>query len=285
MDKSVRDQITELFPKLFSKETIKTEGPKLLERWTGIKSLKELDKLDNMAGGILLMRLQKKLNGEETTDALIPVGNLPPKPQPPLQESALVETETVNEESLLPVPVSPAGPLALAQDGVIERVIQAMAKIKAFSDAKLRAINPKKMRFFGDTVCLCGSAIDEFIAGMPLPLELKNVTELPSEKTPTGYSVFRFQGTATNTLTGMAIPVYSEESSEKGFYCTRYVNSKKTKLPPDQVNVRDVRMAAHRGLRKEMIKAFFGLRGLTREEARTIGIKVDLITKVPFGGG
>jgi len=204
-------------------------------------------------------------------------------------KSETKQNEEIEEDNkdLLPVPFgSPQGPLAVITDKYVDKAIAIMEKVNNFAIAKLKQINPKDFVIFGDVVCLRGSGIDKFLTGLFLPVELTNVKELPQEKTPNGYPIFRFQGEATNTITGMTIPIYSEESSEKKFYCyRRSKQGKRYKLPPDQVNLRDVRVACHRGLRKEVVKCFFGLRGMSIEEAESRGIDTKCIYRVPFKEG
>lgn len=205
---------------------------------------------------------------------------------PPNTEKEVVEPEEVKQD-LLPVPFgSPQGPLAVISEKFVDKAIAVMEKVNNFAVAKLKQIKPKDFVIFGDAVCLRGAGIDKFLTGLFLPVELKNVKELPQEKTPNGYPVFRFQGEAVNIITGMTLPIYSEESSEKKFYCYRKTkDGKRYKLPPDQVNLRDVRVAAHRGLRKELVKCFFGLRGMSIEEAESRGIDTKSIFRVPFKEG
>lgn len=196
------------------------------------------------------------------------------------------------KESALPIPLGvPSGPLAtLADDRAFNTLTKVMEKVHNFALNTLKSYPSSAFVLFGDAVCLRGAWIDKFLTSLPLPIEVRNKHELPQDKTPNGYPVFRFEADAVNTLTGMSMPVYSEESSEKDFYTTRYVgrgeNRKRIKLAPDQVNLRDVRMAAYRGIRKEIIKAMFGLRSLTIQEAKEKGIKgVERAFKVPFKSG
>jgi len=193
------------------------------------------------------------------------------------------------EKSALPIPIgAPSGPLAIADERMIPVLIAIMARAEEFALKKLQSFPSKAFVAFGDNVCLKGPFIDRFLSSLPLPIRITNVHPVKIEDTPNGYKVFAYEAEAVNTLTGMTISIYSEESSEKGFYTARYKGQgedrEKTKLPPDQVNIRDVRMAAYRGLRKEATKMFFGLRGLTLEEAREKGLKITNIVQFKSGG-
>ena len=197
------------------------------------------------------------------------------------------ELEEIKERSL-PIPAeAPSGRLAIiGSDKALENLTTAMKRVHQFALNTLKDFPPKAFVIFNDAVCLRGGWIDTFLTCLPLPIAIKNKHELEEKKTPNGYHVYRFEADAENTLTGMSVPIYSEESSEKPFYCYRGKGKDRHKLPPDQVNLRDVRVAAQRGLRKEVVKCFFGLRSLTVEEAKEKGIKgVEKAFRVPFNIG
>ena len=202
-----------------------------------------------------------------------------------LKREELPEQEK-REEDYLPIPYGSAtGPLAIASPDHVNKIAEIMKRIDDFAIAQVKKIKPGELVIFGDTVCLRGKAIDRFLAALVLPLDMTDVEELPTRHTPKDefgneYPVYRFQAKVTNKLTKMSLIIYSEESSGKGFYCKRKGGRK---LPPSQVNLRDVRVAAHRGLRKEAVKCFFGLRGLTIEEAENIGINTKGAFHVPLG--
>lgn len=202
---------------------------------------------------------------------------IPVQPSPETKQER-VPIEENGRMDLIPISTTPSGPLAIVQNAAenMDIILKAMDKIRMIAREKVRKMPPKNFVIFGENVCLKGHAIDEFISGMPLPVKITQVTELPESKSVNGYPVYRYQAMAVNELTGMGIPIYAEESSEKGFYCTR--GGKKRK-PEEMDNLRDVRMAAHRGLRKEMVKAFFGLRGLDVESAKAAGIAVEKIKR------
>ena len=188
----------------------------------------------------------------------------------PEPETKAKEVEQETMESYMPVPAGkPSGPLALG----IDKTVAVMDRISIIAEQLLNKMSSNDFVIFGNNVCLNGRGTDKFIAGLPLPLEIRNVVELSIDKTPNGYNIYRYSADAVNSLTQMSIPVYSEESAEKDIYCKR----KETKLKPEQVNNRDVRMAAFRGLRKEAIKMFFGLRGLDVEKARELKIDISKI--------
>lgn len=194
------------------------------------------------------------------------------------------------EKSLLPVSLgTPTGPLAIADERMLPVLVAIMARAEEFALKRLQSFPSDAFVAFGDNVCLKGPFIDRFLAALPLPIKITSPHQVKMEDTPNGYKVFAYEAEAINTLTGMTIPILSEESSEKGFYCTRYKKNEKNesiriKLEPDQVNVRDVRMAAYRGLRKEAVKMFFGLRGLTLKEAKEKGLKITNIVQFKSGG-
>lgn len=287
----LQGELRELFLEIFK---TKKEASKVLEKITGKKLLADLD---NPTMVRLKMRLQAHKLGGKLNDSPIlededirDLSAIPTEATNPVVDISASTPPSAEENGaeLLPVPVTTsAGPLALTSEESVDKLIGIMRKINRFADQKLKELRPDDFVIFGDTVCLRGAGIDKFISGLPLPLELKNVKELPVRHNGEGYPSYSYEAVAVNTLTGMAMPVYSEENSAKPFYCTRWEKTadgqrRKTKLPPDQVNLRDVRMSAHRGLRKEMVKLFFGLRGLKKAEAIEKGLLVDKILVVPF---
>jgi hypothetical protein len=266
----------EISQRLLTKANDDVERAKdLLEQVAGKgkRSVKDLD-LDTASRVLVALKIDEEVEKEEVKDIV--------------QENKeeIVEKKTEVEEDLLPVPFgTPHGPLAIIPEKAVDKAMAVMEKINNLAIAKLKSMPVSDFVIFGDIVCLRGPGIDKFLTNLFLPVELKNVKELPQEKTPNGYPVFRFQAEAVNIITGMVLPIYSEESSEKKFYCIRKKDGQPYKLPPEQVNLRDVRVAGHRGLRKELVKCFFGLRGMTIEEAEARGIDTKSIYRVPFKGG
>ena len=258
----MKKQISE---KLLKRENGDVEKAKdLLEKIAGKgkRSVRDLD-LDTASRILVVLKIDEETNEEE------------------VEKEA--EAEEVRQD-LLPVPFgTPGGPLAVITEKFVDRAVAVMGKVNVLAVAKLKEMRSTDFVIFGNVVCLRGGGIDKFLTGLFLPVQLKNVKELPQDKTPNGYPIYRFQGEAVNIITGMTLPIYSEESSEKKFYCQRRTkDGKPYKLPPDQVNLRDVRVAGHRGLRKELVKCFFGLRGMTIEEAESRGIDTKSIFRVPF---
>jgi hypothetical protein len=270
----MKKQISEMLLKRENGDVEKAKD--LLEKIAGKgkRSVRDLD-LDTASRVLVVLKLDE--GGSDRN---------PKEREEKEKELEKVEAEEV-EQDLLPVPFGTAhGPLAVITEKFVDRAVAVMDKVNTLAVAKLKQMRPTDFVIFGDVVCLRGGGIDKFLTGLFLPVELKNVKELPQEKTPNGYPVFRFQGEAVSIITGMTLPIYSEESSEKKFYCQRRTkDGKPYKLPPDQVNLRDVRVAGHRGLRKELVKCFFGLRGMSIEEAESRGVDTKSIFRVPFKGG
>lgn len=204
-----------------------------------------------------------------------PKGEEPPKPkEEEKEEEKPVTGEIVEKGDMLPVPTEkPTGALAVVDEESMGKVMALMEKVHELAMARIKKFPPEYFVIFGDNVCLVGKGIDKFLAGLPLPIELRNTQEMPVEEDKAGYPIYRFRADAVNVWTGMSIPVYSEERSNKGFYTAR----KGGKLAPDQVNLRDVRVASFRGLRKEAVKLFFGMRGLSKKEAGEMGIPTGKI--------
>ena len=258
------------------------------EEKPGVASIKELTPLLTV---VVLNRL-KKMKEEGTLDSLL---KKEPIQKPVLEKEVeeLAEKESdngieehkelVTRNEVMPVPVgSPQGILAIGRPEDIDKMMVFLDKIKQITIQVLKQLPARYFVKFGTSICLLGKGIDKFISGMPLPVDIVETKEMPKEFTPNGYPVAKFQAKAVNKITGMGIPIYAEISSEKPFWSTRWIAGKKTKLKPEDINFRDVRMACHRELRKEMVKAFFGLRGLDEQDAREIGLNPDKIYKVPM---
>lgn len=192
----------------------------------------------------------------------------------------------IEETGALPVPIAEpvvgTGSLMLLEsDKDIESFIEKMKRVERYAMKMLQSFPPEAFVIFNNIVCLRGGWVDKFITGLPLPIMIVNKKRSES-KTDNGYKVIQYDADCVNLLSKMSVPIHSEESSEKEFYCIRKEGGKKIKLQPEQVNIRDVATAAERGLRKEAIKLLFGLRGLTANIAQKYGIKIDLIQNIKF---
>lgn len=181
----------------------------------------------------------------------------------------------------------PSAALAiLDSDKNFEDFMKTMEKVQICVERTLASYPPSAFLILDDdTVCLRRRWINRFLSSIPLPLKIINIRPVKVDNTANGYRVFAYMADVVNDLTGLSIAIYNEESSDKDFYSTKEIEGKRIKLYPEQVNLRDVREAAYVGLKKEVLRVFFGLRNLSIKEAEDIGIKTKNIFRVPLEGG
>ena len=207
----------------------------------------------------------------------------------PTASAGASPAEVMPEGEVMPLSLRPQGELAVVPSYADEKSLAKMTALcDTFAKYAERGVAVIAQRFPdnfvifpGGGIGLSGRAADLLAASLPLPLKIANVISETS-KTPNGYLVYTFMADCENTLTGMVMPIMSEESSEKDFWCKRAGGRV---LRPEEVNLRDVRMAAHRGLRKEAIKLFFGVRGLDEKEAKRLGLPTEKFRDTRKGWG
>ncbi|MEO0132614.1 MAG: hypothetical protein ABIK73_06790 [candidate division WOR-3 bacterium] len=100
------------------------------------------------------------------------------------------------------------------------------------------------------------------------------------ENHPDGHYTITFEGEFT--FAGQTISVIGSRSSNDPFFCKRYINGREVQLPPQEIDIKDVIMAAYSNLIMNGITRILGIRNLTWEMLRDAGLDLTKIKRVVY---
>ena len=152
-----------------------------------------------------------------------------------------------------------------------------MAVLKMLYSGDIMAFSSKGK----EPTCSISSAGAERIAPV-LGISVTDVHggQIPMQDKAGKYVIYEYIGTAT--YKGVSWPIRSVASTRERFFAVRYVDGQKRILPLEEVNLRDVQVAAWHGLSKAALGAMFGLRRLPMSAIVELGFDEASISKVDF---